>query len=468
MDREENDNNTPLETLNRFYNDLYDKELSLKFNDAEVTDINDAVTEFVSKIVKTVGDRNPCLKISDVISVGSAKEGTQICTPCEYDFLLILEKLSRPGAISITKGCPDSLSYVHVKLENTRLERSFKDIIQDGCLKSTQDYRNYVYRENGLRQKLRSALQSAATENMPLEVTTASGSLSFKTTNIEAHGPAFMTMLRWQSVSNGDIMDISVDLCPAIRVSEHLERLVSPESVTCQSHYEYAQRIGSALLIPCRRGVACNDGLCFKVAFTETELLLMANLSEHHKKCYKVLKYLLNGRPVPSMTSKSVFKKLYFSRFYNYPTEIHSYALKVLIWNHHFQSMCGEQHCLSSCIDKLFIQIKAILEFNEKRASREVCIQKMLPCPFNKYTSIWSKPKSKDKQPYVHLHQKGFLKDRFLSLTESLQKVSVMDNYNFEDVQIVTVNNPQQKEKLWLIFGHVYMFGIGLLPGLIL
>ena len=93
------DNNTPLDILNRFYNDFYDKELRLKFNDAEVTGIYDAVTEFVSKIVKTVGDRNTCLKISDVISIGSAKEGTKICTPC--DFLLILEELSRPGSVSI-------------------------------------------------------------------------------------------------------------------------------------------------------------------------------------------------------------------------------------------------------------------------------------------------------------------------------------------------------------------------------
>ena len=142
-----------------------------------------------------------------------------------------------------------------------------------------------------------------------------SGSLRFKHTGIEAHGPAFMTLLRRRSEHTGEIMDISVDLCPAIRVSEHLESLLSPESVTCRSYHEWVQNTGSALLIPeCKRGVSCNDGLCFKASFTETEVLLMANISEHHRNCYKLVRYLINGRPVPSMKSKSVFKELYLSQ----------------------------------------------------------------------------------------------------------------------------------------------------------
>ena len=91
MDVNQHDNAAALHTLNRFYNDLYDKELSLNFDDAEVKDMYKAVTDFVQKIVETVGRRDPCLKIEEVISVGSAREGTQICTPCEYDFLLIMK-----------------------------------------------------------------------------------------------------------------------------------------------------------------------------------------------------------------------------------------------------------------------------------------------------------------------------------------------------------------------------------------
>ena len=458
---QQHDNVAAIDTLNRFYKDLYDQELTLKFDDTEVTDMYKAVTDFVRKIVETVGRRDPCLKIEEVISVGSAREGTQICTPCEYDFLLIMKELSCPGAINVIEGCPDNLSYVHVRLDSTRLQKRFKDITKDGYIKSTQAYKHWLYREeDGFREKLETALQGAAIENRSSEILTDSGILKFKTTNIETHGPAFLALLRWQSKRSGDTMDISVDMCPAIRMSENLERLVSPESVTCQSYYEHAQRTGSVLFIPCRRGPTCPDGLCYKVAYTETELLLMAGISEHHKRCYKILKYLINGRPGPSIANRSVISKLYYP-FYDYPTAVHSYALKVLIWNHHFQIKCSEQNCISSCMEILFTEIKTILEFKDKGVSHEVRVQSMLPCPFNKHISIWSKPKrpKPQRKPKVVLDKKLVLKERFFALLESLQKVSTTNNYNFEDVEIVTLNNPKRNEKLKHISAHVIMLG---------
>ena len=448
-----------LDRLDRFYDDLYNKELSLKFSDEEVSDLYNAVVEFVNILVRAVGDKNPCLQISEAVSVGSAKEGTQLCSPCEYDFILILKELSQPGAISVTNGCPYGASYAHVKLECSQLEHNFKDIIKDGYIKSTQDYKNYIYRENGLRQKIRASLESATRENVSLEVSNASGKLRFKTTNIEPHGPAFMAMLSWQSNNNGEDMDITVDMCPAIRVSEQLERFVSPEKVTAQVYYEFAQMTGSVLLIPCRRGVTCYDGLCFKMAFTETELLLMENISEHHKKCYKILKYLINGRSSPSVANKNILSGVYYP-FFNYPTEIHSYALKVLIWNHSFQCKSGDHTHLTSCIDQLFTQIWDILKFNEWWKSREECIQSMLPCPFDRYTSIWSKV---DHPRFVEMKKKHVIKERFFALVASLEKVSRMDNYKFEDVEIVTLNNLSQQERINFITAHVTMAAIAIL-----
>ena len=138
------------------------------------------------------------------------------------------------------------------------------------------------YKQDSIRQILKTSLQNVAIENATLEVTNDSGPLNFKSTEIEAHGPALMILLSWQSHHGGDSMDISTDLCPAIRaVSLRLcagKEPITPESVACQSYYEHAQKTVSELLIPCRRSATCVHRLCFKVAHTETEMRLMTLL----------------------------------------------------------------------------------------------------------------------------------------------------------------------------------------------
>ena len=83
----------------------------------------------------------------------------------------------------------------------------------------------------------------------------------------------------------------------------------------------------------------------------------MENITEHHRRCYKILKYLINGRPSPSIAKKSVLSMVYYP-FYDYPTQFYSYALKVLVWNHHYKSKCVENSYLSSCLDEILTDLK--------------------------------------------------------------------------------------------------------------
>ena len=447
-----------VDTLDRFYNDLYNKELKLKLGDVELADLYSAVNDFVRRIANDVGRKDPRLKIDDVISVGSAREGTQICTPCEYDFLLVLKELSNNNDLILYAGCPDSLSYVHVYLHGARSRRCFNDIAKDGYLKATQNYENYIpfYLQHGLRQILKTSLQSVATDNASLEVSNDSGTLKFKSTEIEAHGPALMLLLSWQSHHGSDPMDISIDLCPAIRTlplrlfAGKVEELITPESVACQSYYEHARKTVSVLLIPCRRSATCVYGLCFKVAHTETEMRLMENITEHHRRCYKILKYLINGRPGPSIAKKSVLSKVYYP-FYDYPTQVHSYALKVLVWNHHYKSKCIENNCLSSCLDEILSDLKTILTYDTSGMNYDVIVENMLPCPFNNRDSVWSKTKrfEERRQLEVAIENRVVLRRRVLSLMEALTKLSMMDidKYDFEAVKIETLNIASYDEK---------------------
>ena len=138
------DNSSPQDndTLNRFLNELYEKELDLhnKFSDEEIGDICAAVKKQVNLIVKRIYEIDSRLKIQDVLLVGSAREGTQIIRPCEYDFILALEALSKPGTVSITPEDPEgnSREYMHVKLEDDDVRSVFHEFSENGNIIATR------------------------------------------------------------------------------------------------------------------------------------------------------------------------------------------------------------------------------------------------------------------------------------------------------------------------------------------
>ena len=74
-----------------------------------------------------------------MLLVGSARERTQIIRPCEYDSVLILEALSKPGAVSMipedTEG--DSREYMHIKLKDDYVRSMFREICDKHCIRAT-------------------------------------------------------------------------------------------------------------------------------------------------------------------------------------------------------------------------------------------------------------------------------------------------------------------------------------------
>ena len=101
----------------------------------------------------------------------------------------------------------------------------------------------------------------------------------------------------------------------------------------------FIDRIDSLLLMP-------HIGHQFKVTFTDTQLLCTSHLSPHHLKCYKLLKYLVNGEPFPRETRTATIIK----PFLGAKTIFHSYRLKIEVWDHQYKEECTEEEDLSSCI----------------------------------------------------------------------------------------------------------------------
>ena len=269
------------ETANKFLNELYDKKLKLenKFSDQEIKDICEAVLKHVKMLAKSIGEIDLRLTLKEVIPVGSAREDTQIIRPCEYDFILILDVLSKPGVVSITPARVDqfgSLSFMNVKVEDNDVRSMFQNFIENNYLRGSHWL---PFCQPGLRQVFSSAVYQAVRLNSRTSIKMSTGILKSRCSKPETHGPAFMIGLIWErkTIEKYLTMEISVDLCPAIKldlcpaVKDYLDPYYSNmleyilPSFVPSYYYEldFIERIDSFLLMP-------HIGHQFKVTFTET------------------------------------------------------------------------------------------------------------------------------------------------------------------------------------------------------
>ena len=330
-------------TLNIFLNDLNSKKLDLniKFSNQEITDIYNAVKKMVNNLTETIGEIDPRLGIGEIISVGSARERTQIIRPCEYDFILTLDVLSKPVTVSITPANQNDASreYMRVKLEDSEITTLLHDITDYNYIRGS---RSLPLFRKGLRQLLLSGIHQAVLLRSESSVTESTGTLTFKHTKVEMHGPAFTTRLVWESYEDRSTMDISVDLVPALKLYGILNHVLPSVDNIYAPYITSAKNVGSVLLMP-------REGQRFKVTFTEAELLLTSRMSGHHRKCYKILKYLVNGEPFPTETRETGLLK-YLRYLRDSRTGIHSYSIKITVWDHHYKQKCLEKKDLGSCI----------------------------------------------------------------------------------------------------------------------
>ena len=351
--------------VNEMFNEKY-RAATYQRND----DILDSVKDVVDIIANKMGKAEPKLKIQEVILVGSAAENTQVGEVSDYDFQFVLDDLSESGTIDVLNECDDN-GYVHVVVQQEDKKHTWAKLLHNGYLKSTKG-KHPDTKIKGVRQLFHKSLQTVLTQVPDLH--TSAGILQ-NNKQTEKHGPAFTVYFGWfqrMYIFFWLGKQIKIDLCPVIRFRGNL-RFINRETVTCDAYYDYQQRVGSVMLMPLARRASCTYGKCFKTTFTEVEVLLMRDMSEHHRKCCIILKYLLNGceeRPATAMNS---------------------YVLKTLVLNHHYKEKCEETSNYALCLDKLLEQIRTILK-DAKKAG--VGLKMFLPSPFLKRHNVWNNEQS--------------------------------------------------------------------------
>ena len=305
-------------------------------------------------LAKRIGEQDERLQIKEIIPVGSAKEGTQIIRPCEYDCIFTLCNLSKPGVVSIrpTNMNVSRRDYVFVMIENDETRSAFQEILTvNGDVRSRyllnlsskldnpcrrNELRNLLSNRSGLRRMwwtrrgLRdlffSAIHKSIISCSESTVQMSTGILRFIVAKPEEHGPAFTIKLLWEreSTLNQLPMEISVDVVPVLKLPwEMYNNLLTEVEEFVVNYFDHVRSVGSFFLMP-------RDELKFHVNFTEAELYHMENLSDHHKKCYKPLKYMLNGEPFPLERCTSRLQRL-LNQFTHTDTLFHSYSLKLVV-----------------------------------------------------------------------------------------------------------------------------------------
>ena len=414
------------DTLNKFYNDLYADKIRFKLNSQEVNDIREAVIECVMTISDKLGHIDEKFRIRDVILVGSAREGTQIISPDEYDFLFVIDALSQQNLIEINKVCIEKENGVHIKVLDGRLKRNFKNLLKGDELLCTRDDSLFSLKD-GLRESFAKGMTKAMHACVNEEISCPTGVLRVVNTSIKLHGPAFNPQFEWRR-KGGKVINISVDLCPVIRIGGGVPKLLKLENVACETYYKYAKEINTVTILPSKKGYSCQSGLCFSLIFTETEMALMEDLSEHHRKCYMLLKYLLNAKQRPSMGKLFDWLDVIVEP----ETQFFSYILRILVLDHHYIQKCIETQCLSHCLERILHKIVDITYF-ARLVIPGIPPKNWLSNPFFKKQNIWSSHSLKLAD------QDLMMKLRYLLL--ELDFIGDMEEYTYENCIVHTARS---------------------------
>lgn len=124
-------------------------------------------------------------------------------------------------------------------------------------------------------------------------------------------------------------------------------QVISPYSGVYPFYYQHAQDCQFVMLLPCNTNHSCKLGLCFKTEFTQIERLLTVSLSQHHKRCYYILRYLL------------------YIHFGDLTAHRLCCILKVLVLDHQYKHICTEKGLYTKCVITVLEDMEKILSRKE-------------------------------------------------------------------------------------------------------
>ena len=280
-------------------------QMDLGTGSAKTTLIAECVDKYIQDLLSQVGKDYPEFKASELLHVGSYKEGTKIRLPNEFDFLAVIDSLSEPGIFRAEKIAPrTNQSYrptsglVKLRVAPEYMQ-TWGKYHHEGYLRCFQkSFENtFIHNhETFCTIVLETIAKMANREGQ--KTLRVDQDLTVITDSVEYHRSIFETKkVRVKSVEirHPNIFliflvenrNITADLCPAIRYRK-LEDCFDEKLCLSQDIADLVKEHGSVLFV----GMLDCD---FRVTFTEIEVNYMqCKLHRNHKLIYIYLKYVMH------------------------------------------------------------------------------------------------------------------------------------------------------------------------------
>lgn len=279
--------------------------MDFKQNKKELQDIYGAVVSMVSMVMSKAASNDSKWKCSEILRVGSVEEGTKIIEPNEFDFLCVLKSFRTDRNLLLRKMCTHNPGYAHLFIENDELQKEFGFAMNEGQLSAKDLFRKFDAMISDVYTQLTPAMKDQMKEERD------SGTLNFGGFSLIDIGPNIILRFYWIPTDGKDQIDINVDLSPAIRYS-NMENIINP--MECLSHWMTVRQaeLDSVLLVTggiTKPNNTCSSK-CIRISCTELEVKLVQCLSDNHRRCYKVLKYIVCHLCMELSISKFSYKPI--------------------------------------------------------------------------------------------------------------------------------------------------------------
>ena len=277
--------------------------------------IQKAIAESLQFFLEEVEKIEPVFKVSELIQVGSYAEGTKIYKPDEFDFLAVVDVLSKEGTLvidyktntwttgSVTLSLRDKSEYNELNkfceqgelqcFHGKSLRESFHGAIKFGTvfIKAVKN----VYTKRVLKVRRPGVMPMFS----PIEATFVGSGLIFPPVNditlltlTEVQFKTPNVLLEYEL----DGLKIGVDLSPAIRYHK-IDDCIKPEKCASTELLEAIDQHGSVLLVGDKHGG-------FRITVTECEVKYMQEIIRgRHKLLYIFLKHVCDSVSLKPFTS---------------------------------------------------------------------------------------------------------------------------------------------------------------------
>ncbi|XP_068713806.1 cyclic GMP-AMP synthase-like receptor [Montipora foliosa] len=321
----------------------------------EVKEIETRIRSFVHEISEYIGCKDPLFK-NFVIPSGSYYENLKVEGPDEFDFMMCLKALSKPG-VCVSKDIPSrdvsDPGYVDVKIIDKASRRRWKDYIYrrkilqaDLLLERFQNLiKEAVSRRKRLSQDKIAELVEIELRKIPVTVKVIWNGTKYSNYEISMDLTLCIEMSGWPAASN---------ICQRVDINEHPRYDLFQEAVRAGHH-----------LVASTIGESGKHGPCWRLSFSIPEGIVLNGIFKNAQsasnaalKALKVLrKKLENYLCLFEDDSELDLNTLSIS--YNRITwAFHSYVLKTMFLYEWTQFPYDSDWTM----DKLGIRMKGILQ----------------------------------------------------------------------------------------------------------